>query len=340
MRAWRLRDAFGIDRLELEERRDPGLGPGEVRVRVGAVSLNYRDVLIVEHGISPRGVELPLVPCSDAAGEVVEVGAGVTRVAVGDRVASIVFQSWLHGDTFPSEAADSALGGGLDGVLADTVVLHEDGRVHVPEHLRDEEASTLPCAAVTAWHALVTKGRVRPGETILVQGTGGVSTFALQLGLMSGARVIATSKSDEKLGRVRALGAWETINYVTAPDWAVRALELTDGIGVDHVVEVGGPATTDESIKATRSGGTVSLVGVLTGLGARIDPHPIAIKGLRVQGIRVGSRTMFEDLNRAIAVTGLRPVIDRVFPFEQAPEALRHLRAAGHVGKVVIAVGG
>lgn len=338
MRAWRLSDAFGIDRLALDESPDLPLGPGEVRIRVRAVALNYRDVLIVEHGISPRGVQLPLVPCSDAAGEVVEVGPGVSRVEVGSRVASTVFQRWLHGDVFPRAAADSALGGGLDGVLADTVVLHEDGLVHVPEHLSDEEASTLPCAAVTAWHALVTKGRVQPGETILVQGTGGVSVFALQFGLMAGARVIATSKSDEKLERVRKLGAWRTINYVTTPDWAERALELTGGMGVDHVVEVGGPGTTDESIKATRPGGTVSLVGVLTGLGARVDPHPIAIKGLRIQGIRVGSRAVFEDMNRAIAVNRLKPVVDRVFPFEGAPEALRYLQAANHVGKVVVAV--
>ena len=338
MKAWRLRDSFGIDRLELEERVDPPLGPDEVRVRVDAVSLNYRDVLMVEHGIAPRGVSLPLVPCSDAAGEVVEVGSAVSRVGVGDRVASIVFQRWLHGDTMPPDARDSVLAGGIEGVLANYVVLHEDGLVHVPEHLSNEEASTLACAAVTAWQALVTKGGVRAGETILVQGTGGVAIFALQFGLVLGARVIVTSKSDEKLERVRALGAWETINYVTTPNWAERALELTNGTGVDHVIEMGGPGTTDQSIEAARSGGTVSLIGVLTGLGARIDPHPIAIKGLRVQGIRVGSRDMFEEMNRAVAVNGLRPVIDRVFPFEEAPDALRHLQAAGHVGKVVVSV--
>ncbi len=338
MRAWRLSDSFGIDRLELEERPNPAPGHGEVCVRVHAVSLNYRDVLMVEHGVSPRGVRLPLQPCSDAAGEVVELGTGVSRVRVGDRVASIVFQRWLGGDTLLPGAYGSVLAGGLDGVLADRVVLHEDGLVHVPEHLSDEEASTLPCAAVTAWHALVTKGKTRPGETILVQGTGGVSIFALQFALMAGARVIATSKSDAKLERARTLGAWETINYVTTPDWAERALELTGGMGVDHVVEVGGPGTTDQSIKATRPGGTVSLIGVLTGLGARIDPHPVSVKGLRVQGIVVGSRAMFEDMNRAIAVNGLKPVIDRVFPFAEAREALRHLQGAGHVGKVVISV--
>jgi NADPH:quinone reductase-like Zn-dependent oxidoreductase len=338
VRAWRLSDSFGIDRLELEERPDPALGTREVRVRVSAVSLNYRDVLIVDRGIAPRALELPLLPCSDGAGEVVEVGADVSRVRVGDQVVTTVFQRWLAGDTMPDDARDSSLGGALDGVLADRVVLHEDGLVHVPEHLSDEEAASLPCAAVTAWHALVARGRVRAGETILVQGTGGVAIFALQFGLMAGARVIVTSKSDAKLERVRALGAWETINYVATPDWAERALELTGGTGVDHVVEMGGPGTTDESIKAARPGGTVSLIGVLTGLGARIDPHPIAIKGLRIHGIRVGSRAMFEDMNRAIAANGLKPAIDRVFPFDQAREALRYLQAAEHVGKVVISV--
>jgi NADPH:quinone reductase-like Zn-dependent oxidoreductase len=279
---------------------------------------------------------LPLLPCSDAAGDVVEIGSGVSRVKVGDRVATTVFQRWLHGDIPPTEAYGSVLAGGLDGVLADHVVLHEDGLVHVPEHLSDEEASTLPCAAVTAWHALVAKGRTRPGDTILVQGTGGVSVFALQFGLMAGARVIATSKNDEKLERARELGAWQTINYVTTPDWAERVLELTAGIGVDHVVEVGGPGTTDQSIKAARRGGTVSLIGVLSGLEARINPHPVALKGLCVQGIIVGSRSMFEDMNRAVGASGLKPVIDRVFPFAQAREALRHLQAARHVGKVVI----
>jgi NADPH:quinone reductase-like Zn-dependent oxidoreductase len=338
VRAWRLSDSFGIDRLELEERSDPALAHGDVRVRVRAVSLNYRDVAMVEHGVAPRGVRLPLLPCSDAVGEVVEVGSGVSRVRVGDRVVSIVFQRWLDGDTLPPGTHGSVLAGDLDGVLADHVVLHEDGLVHVAEHLSDAEASTLPCAAVTAWNALVTKGQVRPGQTVLAQGTGGVSIFALQFAVLAGARVVVTSKSDEKLERVRELGAWETINYVTTPNWAERVLELTEGEGADHVIEVGGPATTDQSIAAARAGGTVSLIGVLGGVDATINPHPIAIKGLRVQGIRVGSRAVFEDMNRAIALNRLRPVIDRVFPFEEAREALHHLHAAKHVGKVVILV--
>ena len=338
MRAWRLADSFGIDRLELHEQPDRALGPREARVRVRAVSLNYRDVAMVEHGNAPRGVQLPLLPCSDAAGEVVEVGSAVSRVHVGDRVATTVFQRWLDGDTLLPAAYSSVLAGGLDGVLADGVVLHEDGLVHVPEHLSHEEASTLPCAAVTAWHALVTKGRTRPGDMILVQGTGGVSIFALQFALMAGARVIATSSSDAKLARVHGLGAWETINYVTTPDWAERALELTGDTGVDHVIEVGGLGTMEQSFKAARPGGRVSLIGVLTGFETKVNPHPAMVKGLCLQAIIVGSRAMFEDMNRAIAASGLKPVIDRVFPFDEAPEALRHLQAAGHVGKVVISV--
>jgi NADPH:quinone reductase-like Zn-dependent oxidoreductase len=336
VRAWRLADSFGIDRLELHDLPEPALGPREARVRVRAVSLNYRDVAIVEYGVAPRGVRLPLLPCSDAAGEVVEIGADVSRVTVGGRVATTVFQRWLDGDIPPLDAYGSVLAGSVDGVLADHIVVHEDGLVHVPEHLSFDEASTLACAGVTAWHALVTKGPAGPGDTILVQGTGGVSIFALQFALMAGARVIATSKSEEKLERARALGATETVNYVTTPGWAERVLELTGGTGVDHVVEVGGPGTTDRSIKAARRGGTISLIGVLTGLDARIDPHPIALKGLRVQGIIVGSRAMFEDMNSAIAAAGLRPVIDRVFPFGEAREALRYLQAAQHVGKVVV----
>ena len=334
MRVWRVSDAFGIDRLELEEQPDPALAPGEVRVRVRAVSLNYRDLAMVEHGIAPRGVRLPLRPCSDAAGEVVEVGPDVSRVGVGDRVATTVFRGWLDGEMLPPTARGSV----VDGALADHVVLHQDGLVRAPSHLSHEEASTLPCAALTAWHALVEKGHVRPGETILVMGTGGVSIFALQFGLIAGARVLATSKSDEKLERVRALGAWETINYVTTPDWARRAVELTGGVGVDHVVEMGGLGTMEQSFEAARPGGRVSLIGVLTGFDTKVDPHAAMVKGLCIQAIVVGSRAMFEDLNRALEVSGLRPVIDRVFPFDQAREAFRHLQAAGHVGKVVISV--
>ncbi len=334
MRAWKVSDAFGIDRLHLEEEPDPPLRPGEVRVRVDAVSLNYRDLLMVDRGVGPRGVQLPLRPCSDAAGEVIETASDVSRVQVGDRVATTFFRWWLHGDAPQPRAYGSV----VEGALADQIVLHEDSLVHVPDHLSAEEASTLPCAGVTAWHALVTKGKVRPGETVLIQGTGGVAMFALQFALMAGARAIVTSKSDEKLERVRALGAWETINYVATPDWAERAVELTGGVGVDHVIELGGLGTMEQSFRAARPGGRVSLIGVLTGFESKVDPHVAMLKGLCLQGIMVGSRAMFEDMNRAIAVNRMRPVIDRVFPFAQAPEALRYLREAQHVGKIVISV--
>jgi NADPH:quinone reductase-like Zn-dependent oxidoreductase len=334
MKVWELTESFGIDRLELNEVPDPALGPQDVRVAVRATSLNYRDVLMVDLGVSIGPVPLPFRPCSDAAGEVVEVGSAVSRVKVGDRVAPIFFRRWLEGDVLPPAAYGSV----LDGALADQMVLHEDGLVHLPDHLSDEEGSTLGCAAVTAWHALVTKGHVSPGETILTQGTGGVSIFALQFALMAGACVIVTSSSDEKLARVRDLGAWETINYVTTPEWAERTIELTDGIGADHVVELGGLGTMEQSFTATRTGGRVSLIGVLTGFETKVNPHPAMVKGLTIQAIMIGSRTMFEDMNRAIGVNGMRPVVDRVFAFDETREALRYLQGAGHVGKVVISV--
>jgi NADPH:quinone reductase-like Zn-dependent oxidoreductase len=336
MRTWEIRERFGIDALQLVERPDPPLQHGQVRIRVRAVSLNYRDLMTVKHG-GARAVRLPLIPCSDGAGEVVEVGPGVTRVKVGDRVAGIFFQSWLAGDITAAYFA-SALGGALDGMLADRVVLHEDGLVHVPPHMTYEEAATLPCAAVTAWHGLVTKGEVKAGDTILVQGTGGVSIFALQFGVMAGARVILTSSSDEKLARARPLGAWETINYKTTPEWGKRVLELTGGEGVDHVVEVGGAGTLEQSFQATRVGGTVSLIGVLTGFAGKVDLYPVLRKGLRLQGIYVGSRAMFEAMNKALAIHRTKPVIDRVFPFTETREALTYMESAGHVGKIVIAV--
>jgi NADPH:quinone reductase-like Zn-dependent oxidoreductase len=268
---------------------------------------------------------------------VVEVGLGVTRVQVGDRVAGIFFQSWLAGDITAAYFA-SALGGAIDGMLADLVVLHEDGLVHFPAHMTYEEAATLPCAAVTAWQGQVTKGGMRAGDTILVQGTGGVSIFALQFGVMAGTRVIITSSSDEKLARARQLGAWETINYKTTPEWGKRVVELTNGEGVDHVVEVGGAGTLEQSFQATRVGGTISLIGVLTGFAGKVDPYPVLRKGLRLQGIYVGSREMFEAMNKALAIHHTKPVIDRVFPFAETREALTYMESAAHFGKIVITV--
>jgi NADPH:quinone reductase-like Zn-dependent oxidoreductase len=323
---------FAIDSLSVGQRPEPRPGPGQVLVRVRACSLNYRDLLIIK-GLYNRKLPLPLVPLSDGAGEVAAVGDGVTRVRVGDRVAGCFMPEWIDGE--PTEAkAKSALGGGGTGMLAEFVVLPAEGVVRVPDHLSDEEAAALPCAAVTAWHALVTEGGVKAGDVVLTQGTGGVSVFALQFAKLLGARAIATSSSDAKLERVRQLGASDGINYKTTPEWGGKARELT-GAGVDHVVEVGGAGTMPESMRAVRMGGRISLIGVLSGAG-QFNPTPVLMKNLRVQGIFVGSREMFEAMNRAIALHKLRPVIDRTFPMSDIRPALRHLESGSHFGKVVI----
>ena len=268
-------------------------------------------------------------------GEVVAVGEGVTRVKTGDRVAGIFFQKWLSGE-LTEAIAKSALGGAIDGLLAEYAVLDSDGVVHVPEHLTDEEAATLPCAAVTAWNALIAQGGVKAGESVLVQGTGGVSIFALQFAKLVGARVIATSSSDEKLQRVRQLGASDTINYYQTPEWDKQVRELTAGIGVDYVVEVGGAGTLTKSLRAVRMGGQISLIGVLSGATGEINPVAIVMKNVRLGGIYVGSREMFEAMNRAIALHKLQPVVDRVFPFHEAREALAYMESGAHFGKICI----
>ncbi|HEV2387371.1 MAG TPA: NAD(P)-dependent alcohol dehydrogenase [Candidatus Acidoferrales bacterium] len=335
MRVYELRD-FSVDRLEVAEQPDPVPAPGQVVVRVGAVSLNFRDTLVVK-GLYSRKLRLPLTPCSDAAGEVLAVGEGVSRVRPGDRVAGIFMQRWIAGE-LDEEKARSALGAGGQGVLAEQVVFDQQALVPIPRSLSFEEAATLPCAGVTAWNALMVAGRLVPGQTVLALGTGGVSIFALQLACIAGARVIVTSSSDEKLGRARDLGAAETINYRTTPDWEEKVRELTGKRGADHVIEVGGAETLPKSIRAARFGGHIALVGNLTGRGG-VDIVPIFMKGLRVTGIFVGSRAMFEAMNRAIELAGMRPVIDRVFAFDQAPQALQYMETAGHFGKIVIRVG-
>jgi NADPH:quinone reductase-like Zn-dependent oxidoreductase len=245
-------------------------------------------------------------------------------------------QTWIDGPLTDAKAK-SALGGAIDGVLSEYVSLHEDGLVPVPEHLSDEQAACLPCAAVTAWNALVTQGHLKSGDTVLVQGTGGVSLFALQFAKAHGARVIATSSSDEKLARAKQLGADEGINYKTTLDWEKAAAELTDGAaGVDHVVEVGGAGTFERSLRAIRPMGIVSQIGVLTGVTKDLNIAPILMKHARIQGIYVGSRAMFEDMNRAIVQNRIVPVIDRVFAFDQVPDALRHMESGSHFGKIVV----
>lgn len=334
MKVWEVQSKEGLDALTLTEQPEPQPGPGQLLIKMRAASLNYRDLLTVKGAYSSKQ-KLPLVPLSDGVGEVVAVGDGVTRVKAGDRVASIFMQQWLDGE-FSAEKANSALGGAIDGILAEYVTLHEDGVVHVPEHLSDEEAATLPCAAVTAWHALITEGNLKAGDTILVLGTGGVSIFALQFAQLVGARAIATSSSDEKLERARSLGASDGINYKTTPDWDKLVWELTGKVGVDHVVEVGGAGTLNKSLRAVRMGGRISLIGVLSGLSGEISTVSILHKNIRVQGIYVGSRAMFEAMNRAIALHQLKPVVDRVFPFTEARQALAYMESGAHFGKIAI----
>ena len=335
MRVFELR-AFGLDALALTERPEPRPRPGQVLVQMRAFSLNYRDLMVVKGVYNPKQ-RLPLIPLSDGVGKIAAVGEGVTRVKVGDRVAPIFMQQWLCGE-ITEDKARSSLGAQVDGVLAEQVVLHEDGVVHVPEHLTDEEAATLPCAAVTAWHALMTEGGVKPGDTVLVLGTGGVSLFSLQFARLAGVRVIATSSSNAKLARARQLGASDGINYKENPEWDKTARTLTGGMGVDHVVEVGGAGTLSQSLRAVRMGGRISLIGVLAGGSGQVSPLPILMKNVRVQGIYVGSREMFEAMNRAIALHQVRPVVDRVFAFAEIREALRYMESGAHFGKIAIRV--
>lgn len=332
MKAWQI-VGDGIDALKLADLDVAAPGPGELRMRVEASAINYRDLMTIKHAAA-RGIPLPRIPNSDGAGTVTAVGPGVTGIAVGDRAVSCFFQDWSDGACSP-EAMASALGGALDGVLVEEVVLRAAGVVPVPAHLSATEAATLPCAALTAWHALVEVGRLKAGDSVLLLGTGGVSIFALQFATAMGARVILTSSSDEKLARARAMGAAETVNYKANPDWQKAVLDLTGGRGVDVTVEVGGPGTLARSVEATRVAGRIALIGVLT--GGSIDPTAIMRKSITLQGVYVGSRRMFLDMNRALSLHGIRPVIDRTVPFADARAAYHAMEAAGHFGKIVIA---
>ena len=334
MKRYELTTPEGANGLKLHEVDIPQPGYGQVLVKVKAVSLNYRDLLISQN----PSQKMPLVPLSDGAGEVVEVGSGVTRVKSGDRVAGIFFQHWIDG-AMRADYHASAMGGSIDGMLSEYVLLNAEGVTKFPDYLSDEEAATLPCAAVTLWNALFEQSKLLPGETVLILGTGGVSVFAVQFAKAAGAKVILTSSSDEKLERGRAMGADMTVNYKTTPDWEKTVWTLTEKRGVDHVVEVGGAGTLEKSLKSVRVGGTVSLIGVLTGFETQIDPSIILMKSIRVNGIYVGSRAMFERMNTALLVTKIKPIIDRVFDFGDAPEALRYLQSAGHFGKIVVRVG-
>lgn len=337
MKAWRI-PSFGIENLELADILTPEARPGQVLVKVHAVSLNYRDLLVVTGKYNPK-MALPRIPVSDGAGEVVAVGEGVTRVKVGDRVAAIFMQNWVDGA--PSAAKiRGALGGDIDGMLAEYVVLHESGVIAIPGHLSYEEAATLPCAGVTAWNAVAHAGRIKAGDTVVIQGTGGVSIFALQFAKLLGARVFGTSSSDEKLARARKLGLDAGVNYKQTAEWAKWVLDQTSGEGADLVVEVGGAGTFGQSMKVARVGGTIAQIGVLSQTSEPLQIAPLLHKLIRVQGIYVGSRTHFEEMNRAITQNLLKPEIDEVFDFSDAPRALRRMESGAHFGKILIRVTG
>jgi len=337
MRAYQLpKGGAGIDALVKVERPDPKPVYRQVVVKVKACSLNFRDLGIVR-GTYRMPVRENLIPLSDGAGEVIEVGPGVTRVKVGDRVAGCFFQRWAGGDA-PSDVHTSALGGGIDGMLAEYAVLEEDGVVKIPAHLSLEEGATLPCAGVTVWNAMMEHAKLIAGQTVLLQGTGGVSIFGLQLARMMGIQVIITSSSDDKLARAEALGANQGINYKTTPDWEKAALGLTGGRGVDHVVEVGGAATLARSFGAIRVGGKITMIGGLSGPATEINPGLIFARRANVQGISVGSMQMFEAMSRAIAASGIKPVVDKIFAFDEAQAAYRHMASGAHFGKIVIRV--
>jgi len=337
MKIWQI-PSFKIDDIEIAERPTPKPGPGQVLVKVHAVSLNYRDLLVVLGRYNPK-LSLPRIPCSDGAGEVISMGDGVTRWKPGERVAGIFMQNWIEGAP-SAEKQRGALGGDIDGMMAEYVVLHENGLVAVPAHLSWEEAATLPCAGVTAWNAVVHAGRIKAGDTVVVQGTGGVSIFALQFAKLFGARVFGTSGSDAKLRRAHNLGLHSGLNYKMTPDWATWVQTETGGVGADLVVEVGGAGTIAQSLKAVRIGGVIAQIGVLSQSTEPLVIFPILHKQVHLKGIYVGSRSDFEEMNRAIAANLVKPVVDQVFEFHHLKNALRAMDSASHFAKLVIRVGG
>ncbi len=325
---------FGIDNVALVERDTPRPGHGQVLVKMRAASLNFRDYMTVMGTYNPK-LGRPVVPLSDGSGVVEELGPDVSRFKTGDRVTPCFMQKWIDGPV-TREKANSALGGAIDGVLSEYAVFSENGLVAAPASLDDQEAASLPCAAVTAWHALFEHSPLPPGGTVLIQGTGGVSVFALQFAHAGGLRTIVTSSSDEKLARARQLGASETINYNKTPNWDELARKLTAGEGVDHVIDVGGSDTVPRSLRAVHTAGAVSLIGVLTGTDSTVSPVSILMNSIRVQGIYVGSRAMFERMNRAIDFHSIKPVIDKTFPWTDLKSALRYLESKQHFGKITL----
>lgn len=335
MKVFQVQDNWGLANLRLATRPDPRPGPDDAILRMKAASLNYRDLIMPERGYGSFSGELPLIPVSDGVGEVVEVGAAVTRVKVGDRVCPTFLQNWIGGEPDLERLAGS-LGGPIDGVMCELMRVPEHGLVKVPSYLDDLEAATLPCAALTAWSAVVTYGGVKPGDRVLVQGTGGVALFALQFAKLAGAQVTVISSSDDKLERVRAMGADATVNYRSKPDWHLEGRRITGGAGYDHIVELGGEKTLNQSLQCVRAGGSISMIGVLSGANVSAQLPRIVMRQVRLQGITVGHRDGFEAMLRAMEAAGTRPAIDRVFGFDQLHEALAHLRSGAHFGKICI----
>jgi NADPH:quinone reductase-like Zn-dependent oxidoreductase len=334
MQVWEVAGGFGLDNLRRTERPQPEPGPRQVRVGVRAVSLNYRDWLLVRGVYNPKQ-PLPVVPCSDAAGVVEAVGEQVASLRVGDRVTTSFFPGWTAGALTADALATAPGGQGGDGYLARSIVVAEDGLVPTPQTLSDAEAACLPCAGLTAWSAVVRLGQTRPGDTVLIEGTGGVALFALQFAKLAGAVAIVTSSSDDKLARARALGADQGVNYRTDPDWAQTARRLAGG-RIDHVIELGGEETLDQALRAVRPGGTISMIGVLSGPAPRLNMPLVVMRQIRLQGVTVGPRSALLDMMRAIAAGGVRPVIDARYPFAKAADAFRHLSEGSHFGKIVI----
>lgn len=334
MKAFEIRE-FGIENLALAEHKTPAPRAGQVLVKFHAASLNYRDLMMVKGWYNPR-LKMPIVPLSDGAGEIFAVGGTVTKWKVGDRVMPIFMQEWYDGEV-DFKKAKTALGGDFDGCLREFGTFDENGVVKIPDHLSFEEAATLPCAAVTAYNALFCSGELNSGESVLLQGTGGVSIFALQFASHFGAKTIITSSSDEKLQKARRLGADHLINYKETPEWDSKVLELTEKRGVDHVVEVGGAGTLQKSVNAVKMGGHVAVIGVLSGKG-EFNPTSVLMKAVKLNGIFVGSRSMFEQMNQLIEKHKIKPVIDKVFEFEEVKAALKYMESGAHFGKIVVKI--
>lgn len=336
MKVWQVNKQPGLDALQLTERPKPQVKSGEVLIEMRAAALNYRDLLVVKEAHEDADQPVGVIPISDGAGEIVEVGDQVKFLKLGDRVTSCFMPGWDEGK-LSAQKQNSALGYIADGVLAEYVALSEYGVISIPDHLSFEEASTLPCAALTAWNALM-KGKILPGKTVLIQGTGGVSIFALQFAKLLGARVVALSGSDTKLQRLNELGACLAINYKTNPNWEKQVMDFTNGHGIDHIIEVGGADTLSKSLTVIKYEGTISIIGHVSGNTVAMNVVDVLRKGVILQGIYVGSREMFKDMNDAIALHKMKPIIDKSFPFEQAKAAMEYLESGAHFGKVCISM--